>query len=85
MNSIGDLDAIGTFNVHPNPSNGTIWLDGPVQIGSHLQLIDHTGRIIAQQQLTSARVDLAGQTPGAYILRIIDREGGVRSARMVLH
>lgn len=84
MNSVGDLDPIGTFNVHPNPSNGTIWIEGPVQIGSNLQLIDLTGRIISTQQLTTAHIDLAGRSPGTYMLKIIDRNGSFRSAQIVL-
>ena len=62
--------------VYPNPSKGTITFSG-LQANGTLFIYDALGRTINKQTIGSnkAQIDLSGQTPGAYLYRIVGANG----------
>lgn len=86
----GISQSIGTkaINVFPNPTSDRVQLDAlnlPSEsiVGSQMTIIDATGRIIRQIELTSLTqfIDVSVLSKGAYLLQIVNRVGNRYHAR----
>lgn len=73
------LEAVhrNTWQVHPNPANGTAFLMNPERRTLDLQLIDPSGRTVRTLQVQDERIaiHLDGLAPGRYVLRVTTTEG----------
>jgi hypothetical protein len=67
------------FNIFPNPSNGSFYLEssGLINSETEIQLMDLTGRIVYEKHLVITEkfeIDLSGNQKGMYFLRVKARE-----------
>lgn len=65
--------AMGTFQVHPNPTSGLFSIDFAHAEGTkQLEIIDPLGAVVRSELATGLRnvVDLSGQAPGIYTIRV---------------
>ena len=81
---VPDLNPEGYFNVFPNPSDGKFTLSTILEQPEELAIIvnDGLGKEIFSQGFKSVRnmdipLDLSGQKPGVYMMRIMTRKGMV--------
>ncbi|MBK9274656.1 MAG: T9SS type A sorting domain-containing protein [Flavobacteriales bacterium] len=73
--------------VVPNPSTGPVRVELPEAIGpAMLQVVDAQGRVVRVQRVASrpAVLDLTGQAPGVYAVRVRTEAGRSGHARIVL-
>ncbi|MDX2359964.1 MAG: T9SS type A sorting domain-containing protein [Crocinitomicaceae bacterium] len=69
---LDELSSLG-FTVHPNPTTGTIWIDGNEIILSSYEIIDATGRVLMKGELDENQmINMHELTPGSYIIRFGD-------------
>lgn len=80
-NAITELD----FIIHPNPSNGQVFLSLEGQIGSlQVELLDIQGRMIQDFTSVQGTVDLSSMSDGLYLLRVINPRSGASGVRRLL-
>lgn len=83
MDDLADADV---FTAYPNPAQGAITIAAPHAPGSHVELLDATGRLVARHPLAADRLTLStgGLQAGAYHLVLISPQGGRRVQRVVV-
>jgi len=77
---------LGEINIYPNPTTGLIKLDIPSEMQvSSIEVHDLSGRNILKKSYTEnpSEIDLTGNPPGVYILRIY-HNGGLHDHRIML-
>ncbi len=78
---------LGNFNVYPNPSNGTIFVEVEnIESIESINVTDLAGRILIQNQVVGqnrSAIDLEGLVNGIYSVNLITTEGTV-SRKVVL-
>ncbi|MCB9169162.1 MAG: CotH kinase family protein [Flavobacteriales bacterium] len=78
----GDEVLDAEFNVFPNPTNGTVLINGPtLSAAATIQVIDATGRRLLDRAFDPV-LDLSGLAPGTYLIRVMNGED-VRQQRIV--
>lgn len=78
---IGELGKRPFDHPYPDPANDFINFH-EIEPGTFIQIMDASGRSILRDQVrgTNKRIILTGLNDGIYLYRIVDREGGLRSA-----
>ena len=68
----------------PNPANTNAQLERPSDTPATVFFIDVQGRVVKEEHISGTRVllDVSGLNAGAYMVRVIDRDG-VSTSRMV--
>ena len=76
---------IEEIQVYPNPNKGIFYLALPGQKIYRVEIVDNTGRIVQKigELQNTATINLAQQSSGVYLLRIIDERGNVSFCRVV--
>lgn len=75
---------VGSLDIWPNPSTGTVHLKTTAQGGS-LELLDLQGRVLERQQKVGHSASMSIDRPaGLYFLRFTDRMGNSLVQRLVL-
>lgn len=87
-NSVQETSAANTPRVFPNPSNGTMQMELPAQMGKHVNICvnDVTGRTV--ESIVSdggSRVLLGQQSPGLYLVEISDENGANTTVRVIFY
>ncbi|WP_170266376.1 T9SS type A sorting domain-containing protein [Phaeocystidibacter luteus] len=84
--SVREWNSQAELRAFPNPTSGrlNVELEGSQIVA--VQLFDLSGRVIIDQKTNDSRVELnlAGLREGAYIMRIMDNENRIHSARIVV-
>ena len=78
--SLTETEALPTFSLYPNPSNGTFTLDFSEELEDiTIRLIDMSGRTVREQHyMQGGAVDfVTNATPGVYVVRVTSGRGGV--------
>jgi pimeloyl-ACP methyl ester carboxylesterase len=83
-----DLQALDALKVWPNPSSGMLYLEGePLQNGPYaLEFYDVNGRkcLTLHKAKPQGSIDLSALQSGLYNLRLVNAEGSVAHARIIL-
>jgi len=68
----------------PNPTNSHVQMERPSDTPATVFFIDVQGRVVKEEHISGTRVllDVSGLSAGAYMVRVIDRDG-VSTSRMV--
>lgn len=65
------LSAKSNPNIYPNPSNSTIYVREGVKIGSHIRIMDISGRKVLEMNIEDQNgIDISDLSEGTYILEI---------------
>lgn len=75
-----------TFSIYPNPAVDYIQIRGDFAEGSKLLIYDFIGRIVKQQELTphsSTLIPVLDLSRGNYFVKVVQRNGVVRTAKLV--
>jgi beta-glucanase (GH16 family) len=79
--AVGDVALEPTLQVYPNPSDDAFFVDlGAAPRGSvHMEVIDLQGRVVLSQELRTqqSRLEMGGQSPGVYFLRVNGAKGSM--------
>lgn len=73
------------MSVYPNPvtENGILHVDGELNSGNSIQLLDSRGRLVGLYPATQT-ISLDGVAMGSYMLRILDEQGQVLSSQKLV-
>lgn len=72
------------IRIYPNPAEQEITIEIPDNTGTHVQLVDEAGKVL-RSVYTEAhylKFDLGDFAIGAYIIKLTDRNGNVRSYKV---
>ncbi len=62
--------------VYPNPANGTLYLDGPTNVGLSCAVSSVSGQLVTSKALNGAdKLDISGLPAGLYLYSITDASG----------
>ena len=75
-----------TLTVAPNPFTDEVALDLGTETARSIEVLDATGRLVLSTKLPSTgrtTLDLHDALPGAYLVRVVGANGGLRTVRLV--
>jgi uncharacterized repeat protein (TIGR03803 family) len=78
------LTAPAALSLYPNPTTGTVYIEG-LAAGQATAVYNELGNRVATIMYTSTaqQLDLSAQTPGIYLIAVIDKDGSVASLQKV--
>jgi hypothetical protein len=72
------------FSIKPNPNNGICKIEFPLQQISRVELYGIEGKYIQVLPVSNDGVlDLQPQAKGAYVLKLIEKNGNVQSSKLI--